>query len=292
MVQSVSASSSVDGKTVYKDYHARVFIVAAHAFESTRLLLLSRSARHPNGLGNQGDCLGKYFAAHLSVTVAAELAQKTYPERVGFSTAQSHYFYNLNRKRGGNAFVLYLRNRSVTSPFEIAKNEINKQIIWGNELKQRVEAQFGFTAAIQALVEQLPYAENQISLDNTRVDSLGLPFPKVTYSFRQTRELRTIDNARSTIREVFTVLGAQNIRLVKEGTVSSHHMGTCRMGNDPKFSVVDRDLKVHGIKNLYVVGSSVFPTFGAIGPTLTIAALALRLADNVRIEMAGSARAN
>ena len=59
-------------------------------------------------------------------------------------------------------------------------------------------------------------------------------------------------------------------------------MGTCRMGEDPQSSVVDRDLKVHGIDNLYVAGSGVFPTFGAIGPTLTIAALALRLADHVR----------
>ncbi len=61
-----------------------------------------------------------------------------------------------------------------------------------------------------------------------------------------------------------------------------HHMGTTRMGNDPKLSVVDPDCRVHGLANLYVAGSSVFPTSGTAGPTLTIVALAIRLADHLR----------
>jgi choline dehydrogenase-like flavoprotein len=60
-----------------------------------------------------------------------------------------------------------------------------------------------------------------------------------------------------------------------------HQMGTCRMSQDPGSGVVDANLKVHGTENLYVVGSSVFPTCGAVPPTLTIAALALRLADHL-----------
>jgi choline dehydrogenase-like flavoprotein len=82
------------------------------------------------------------------------------------------------------------------------------------------------------------------------------------------------------MHRLFEALGAKRIRS-KVGVVVSHHMGTCRMGEDPKVSVVDRNLKVHGLQNLYVAGSSVFPTFGAIGPTLTLAALAVRLADHV-----------
>ena len=61
-----------------------------------------------------------------------------------------------------------------------------------------------------------------------------------------------------------------------------HQLGTCRMGDDPEFSVVDRDLKVHGVDNLYLVGGGVFPTGGAVWPTLTIAALALRLGNHLR----------
>jgi choline dehydrogenase-like flavoprotein len=83
--------------------------------------------------------------------------------------------------------------------------------------------------------------------------------------------------ATAIIRKLFATLGVTDITL-RSGLVPGHHMGTCRLGNDPHSSVVDRDLKVHGVKNLYVVGSSVFPTAGSGWPALTVAALALRLA--------------
>ena len=67
---------------------------------------------------------------------------------------------------------------------------------------------------------------------------------------------------------------------------SSHHMGTTRMGIDEKTSVVDSDCRVHGIGNLYVAGSSVFPTSGFANPTFTIAALAIRLADHIKGKLA------
>jgi glucose dehydrogenase len=279
-VESVTAASIVNGKPLYRNYHARLFILGAHVFESTRLLLLSTSASAPDGLGNQSGCVGKYFTPHLSVTVTAELKEKTYLERIGFATSQSHFFYESSRQEGGNAFVLYLRNNGIETPFDTVRQEIEEQIMWGDELKTRVQNRFGFRAGIQALIEQLPYKENQISLDKGVADSLGLPVPKTAYSFNQKRESQTINKTTATMRKLFETLGAKHIRS-KVGVVVSHHMGACRMGEDPKVSVVDRDLKVHGLHNLYVAGSSVFPNFGAIGPTLTIAALAVRLADHV-----------
>jgi choline dehydrogenase-like flavoprotein len=216
--------------------------------------------------------------------MAAELKEKTYLERVGFATAQSHYFYESSRREGGNAFVLYLRNRGITTPFEIVTQQLKEKTIWGDELRKQVQNRFGFTAAIQALVEQLPYGENRISLDKSVADDLGLAVPKVSYVSKQERESRAIAKASATIQRLFLTLGAKNIRS-RVTSVATHHMGTCRMGHDPQSSVVDRDLKVHGIENLHIVGSSVFPTFGAIGPTLTIAALALRLADRIGDEL-------
>jgi choline dehydrogenase-like flavoprotein len=283
-VESVTAATIIDGKSQYKDYHARLFVLAAHAIESTRLLLLSGATAESHGTGLKSGSVGKYFATHLSVTMAAELKEKTYLERVGFATAQSHYFYESSRREGGNAFVLYLRNRGITTPFEIVTQQLKEKTIWGDELRKQVQNRFGFTAAIQALVEQLPYGENRISLDKSVADDLGLAVPKVSYVSKQERESRAIAKASATIQRLFLTLGAKNIRS-RVTSVATHHMGTCRMGHDPQSSVVDRDLKVHGIENLHIVGSSVFPTFGAIGPTLTIAALALRLADRIGDEL-------
>ena len=67
-------------------------------------------------------------------------------------------------------------------------------------------------------------------------------------------------------------------------TDASHHMGTTRMSASPRTGVVDRDCRVHGVRNLYVAGSAVFPSAGHANPTLTIAALALRLADYLRVK--------
>ena len=69
------------------------------------------------------------------------------------------------------------------------------------------------------------------------------------------------------------------------GTHGLHHMGTTRMSDDPKRGVVDRDSRVHGIENLFIAGSSVFPTYGVANPTLTIVALALRIADHINREL-------
>ena len=82
--------------------------------------------------------------------------------------------------------------------------------------------------------------------------------------------------------EIFGLLGATEIqhRPVAEG--AGHIIGTARMGNDPKTSVVDRDLRSHDHPNLFILGSAVFPTSATANPTLTIAALSLRAADQVK----------
>jgi choline dehydrogenase-like flavoprotein len=103
----------------------------------------------------------------------------------------------------------------------------------------------------------------------------------LTYFLDQPRELRTMEMASVRIRELFAAVGVSEVKM-RSGLAPGHHMGTCRMGDDPHASVVDRDLKMHGVENLYVVGSSVFPTSGAGWPTLTVAALALRLAHHLQ----------
>ncbi len=279
-VESVTAASFVNGEPSYADYHASVFVLAAHAVESTRLLLLSKSAVHPRGLGNNTGHVGKHFTDHISLALAAELPEKTYTERVGFGTSVSFYFYESSRKKGGNAFTLLPLNRTVRSPWDVANEELQKQTIWGNELRTRVRDQFGYTAAIEAAIEQLPYEENRVSLDENVTDDLGLPVPKIIYSFQQERELRTIEKATAVIRQIFETLRAREIRQLWLGP-SAHQMGTCRMADDGRSGVVDRNLRVHGVGNLFIAGSSVFPACGAAPPTLTIAALALRLGDHL-----------
>jgi glucose dehydrogenase len=280
-IASVTAVSRLKGSPVQTEFRAPIMVLAAHGVESARLLLMSTSPSHPDGLGNNSGCVGKYFMEHPFVGGLGALPERTYVERIGFETAQSHYFYETAREQGGTAFILLLGNRQVQSPLDIVNEELSRRLIWGDALKAVVQQRFGFGASIGALFEQLPYEANRVSLDAEVRDDLGLPVPKLSYFLDEPRELRTMEVASGVIRELFAGLGVKDIKM-RSGLAPGHHMGMCRTGDDPRSSVVDRDLNVHGVQNLYVVGSSVFPTSGAGWPTLTVAALALRLADHLR----------
>lgn len=256
-------------------------MLAAHGVELAQLLLLSTAPSHPKGVGNMSGAVGKYFMEHLYVAGFGDLPERTYVERIGFETAQSDYFYETAREQGGTAFVLLLGNRDVQSPVGIVNEVLSRRLVWGAELKAIVQQRFGFGASIGALMEELPYETNQVSLDADFHDDVGSPVPRLSHSQERRRESRTAEIATATIRNLFVALGVTNITR-QSGFAPGHHMRSCRTGDDPRSSVVDRDLKVHGVKNLYVVGSSVFPTAGAGWPTLTVAALALRLADHLR----------
>jgi choline dehydrogenase-like flavoprotein len=141
---------------------------------------------------------------------------------------------------------------------------------------------------IQHFLEQAPRAENRVRLSD-RKDAIGHPLARVEWSIGDL-DRRTVFALHAALDEE---LRARGFGRVESPLLSgrddpwpisrdaSHHMGTTRMGADPSTSVVDRDCRVHGIGNLYVAGSSVFPSSGYANPTLTILALALRLGDHL-----------
>jgi choline dehydrogenase-like flavoprotein len=142
-----------------------------------------------------------------------------------------------------------------------------------------------------ANTEQIPNPQSRVTLDRSR-NSLDQQRPRLNWQLTALDK----DATRRTCRIVGEELARLGIARMHiddwmldadshwdELLVRYHHMGTTRMGDDPKTSVVDRNCRVHGIANLYVAGSSVFPTAGYANPTLTIVALALRLADQLKV---------
>jgi choline dehydrogenase-like flavoprotein len=138
-------------------------------------------------------------------------------------------------------------------------------------------------------MEQAPNPESRIVLGPDR-DQVGCP--RVVLRWRLTAiDKSTAHRAHEILEEDLGRAGIGHLRsaLGKAGDPwpstlrgARHHMGTTRMHTDPRRGVVDADCRVHGIANLYIAGSSVFPTSGSANPTLTVVALALRLAEHVR----------
>jgi choline dehydrogenase-like flavoprotein len=139
---------------------------------------------------------------------------------------------------------------------------------------------FPHTITLLIMGEDLPDIANRVELDPRKTDSNGIPGARVTYSMSENSR-RMMDHAKEMAQEVLEAAGAVQVRTFGPWTGTSHFMGTARMGRDPRRSVVDAWHRIHGVENVFVVDGSSFPTGGAVGPTSTIGALALRCADGI-----------
>ena len=139
--------------------------------------------------------------------------------------------------------------------------------------------------------EQAPNPDSRVTL-GTRRDRFGQPVARVDWrpassdraSIRASQEVVDAALRAAGLGHVELMLGDEDPPALLEGNF--HHLGTTRMHPDPANGVVDADCRVHGVRNLYVAGSSVFPTYGCSNPTLTVVALALRLADHLKKQLA------
>ena len=276
---------------------ARQFVLAAGGVETPRLLLLSRSREHPDGLANSSGLVGRYFMDHLFAGAGGALPRRTRQNHVGFLTSGSHQFYDdpgQPVERDGEVVVpaadsgglqplkLEFLNYAGPSPVEMALGGES----WGDDLLADLREGYGHSIAMGGLVGQPPRKENRVTLDTSTTDDHGNPVPDIRWSWGPRLE-RSLRRANDIQRAVLSELGAE-----VEWTVGPadpgpayHHMGTTRMGTDPAASVVNPRLRTHDCPNLTVASSSVFPTAGSMNPTLTIAALALKAADHLASDL-------
>ncbi|WP_136715302.1 GMC family oxidoreductase [Halorientalis salina] len=270
---------------------AREVVLACGGVEIPRLLLLSESSAHPDGLANSSGAVGRYFMEHLFAGAGGVLDRETRQNHVGFLTSESHQFYDdpgqsTSGTDGGvpasdadlGPIKLEFLNYAGPSPVEMALHSDD----WGDELLAQLRDSYGTHVAMGGLVGQLPRKENRITLDRSRTDDHGNPVPDIQWSI-DARTRRTIERANEIQRSVLEELGATDVSVIGPDRTGPayHHMGTTRMGTDPTESVVNPNLRTHDVRNLSIASSSVFVTSGAVNPTLTIAALALKCADHV-----------
>jgi choline dehydrogenase-like flavoprotein len=269
---------------------ARAYVLAAGGIENPRLLLASRDV-HGQGIGNQHDLVGRFFMEHLHLRSGLFLSH----------TPAGLEFYEM-RQVGED------RARGILSPSEEwlrSERLLNHDVqLWPDpqdsegELPRAVAAASAETDARREgarkqyrLVfhcEQAPNPASRVRLSGER-DALGMPRVALDWRLLEIDE-RSARRAHRLVAQAVGLARLGRVRvLLPDGAAwresiggGNHHMGTTRMHVDPKQGVVDERGYVHGVGNLLVAGSSVFPTAGAANPTLTIVALAYRLADELR----------
>jgi len=270
----------VDGRTYEQE--ADVVVLACGAVETARLLLLSRSARFPNGLANGSDLVGRNVTFHEYSAAVATFEDPIYAwAGGGYVSASSFQFYEHDESRG---FVGggHMATAGVGIPLPINWSLPNRPA-WGAAAKQMDRDLFNHSMAAAMVVHDMPQHENRVDLDDTVTDAWGLPVARITL----TPHPNDLAMGRFLIdrsAEILQAAGATSVQKVYIDRITgncSHQHGTTRMGDDPATSVLDRWCRSHEVDNLFVVDGGPFPTGTGANPTLTIMANAWRVADHI-----------
>lgn len=266
---------------------AKVFVIACHAIETPRLLLASRSDAYPEGLANRSGQVGRNLMDHPVQLSWALTKQPVYPYRGPISTSGIENLRDGSFRRDRSAYRIEIGNDGWNwpkgAPISTA-GELLEKGLRGAELDEALAYDASRHIRIAALLEQLPDPDNRVTLDKDEVDIYGVPLPHISYSVDNYAK-EGMAHARQDLTEIFERVGSTHIDHAPEYFGAGHIMGTTRMGDDPTTSVVDASLRCHDHHNLYILGSSVFPTGGTANPTLTIAALSLRAAQAIEANL-------
>ena len=286
-----------DENNLKQQVTAKIFVVACQAIETSRLLLSSIGEKHPDGLGNNHNQLGKnlLFSAggsgtgEMTYSKFDKLAAAQLKVRGPFVNRgiQDWYFIN-DKKMGGEVkggiIDFLLRHPNPISKANSVKWGDNDKLVWGKELKQKLKATFTETQDLRFEVfnDWLPTDNCFVSLDSKVKDKWGSAVAKIRIGYHE-HDLKVGEYLSQKALKVLNKMGADNIRYNVSGSPPANLVaGGCRFGHDIKTSVLDADCKVHDADNLYVTDGSFMPTGGSVPYTWTIYANSFRVADIIK----------
>jgi choline dehydrogenase-like flavoprotein len=260
---------------------AKAVILCANGAETPRLLLLSASNQFPNGLANSSGVVGR----HLMFNGGAFAGGVFEHEINGYKSVQvSRYVqdqYRLDRKLGivgGGGIDLRFDWYPISFALDALPMDGPR---WGGEYKRMVREYFTRSAFALAHTTQLPQPSATVTLDPELKDAWGLPAIRTTFT-EHPNDLRLYQYFLERCLELLDAAGAKKTwSFAGDPPNQVHLLGTCRMGNDPRSSVVDKFHRAHDVPNLFIVDGSSFVTSGSGQPTMTIQALAFRAAEAI-----------
>ncbi len=282
----------IDEKGELQEQPARIVVVSCTAVESARLLLNSRSPRWPKGLANDSGLVGKnltfsgFGRSRASFRISKRKQSWPWlddPAPFVQRSLSDHYVLpastKLGSRKGGAIGFLWEHPAPISQGIVLAQGGRGA---FGKELKERFRV-FRDSKVLQfeTYAEWLPTAGTYVSVEDSVLDRYGLPVAAITID----RHPADLPVTRYLIERGEDLLRAMEPdalwRVTEAGETTILQHGTCRFGNDPATSVLDRDCRAHTVPNLYVVDGSFMPTSGGNPNTLTIMANSYRVADRL-----------
>ena len=271
--------SYFDAKGRLQEQLSDIVVVSGCATESARLLLNSKSRLFPDGLGNRHDQVGRNLQGHHYTGATGYFDFETYDDvGPGASIAISDYNHGTPGLCGGGM----LANEFIRLPIHMIDRLPPDTPRWGLGHKQAMRHWHKRTIVIMGPTQQIPTAEGRVTVDPSVKDKWGLPVARFSGNVHpHTFEIGMVQakRAEAWLKEsgaIHTSIMAGKPEMVSAG---QHQAGTCRMGNDPQSSVVNRTCQLHDVDNVFVIDSSVHVTNGGFNPALTIMAIAYFASD-------------
>ncbi len=268
--------------------HGRYYVIACHAIENPRLLLVSRSERLPNGVANSSGVVGRYLLSQFNQDTTGITRDPVYPYRGPQQTSGIIQFRDGDFRREEAAVGTSLMNDGWSG--NVGAPELAKKLIEagkrGGTLVRELRHEMARHLRLNSSAETLPDHDNRVDVDFDDRDSAGVPKPRVTFTVDDYTK-KGLANATAWNEKIMQEMGATSVSTDKPYLSTAIICGTARMGLDPKRSVVSPDLRAHDHPNLFIVGTSAHLTAPVNAPTLTAAANSLRVAEVLATELGG-----
>ncbi len=275
----------LDADGIEQAQSTKAVVLSANGAESARLLLLSESTKHPDGLANSSGYVGRNLM-HNSHALGNGVFEHPLNDYKGVQVSRIiHDFYEVDEARGfyGGGGIDARPLWSATPIFHVLRGMPPDVPRWGADFKNEIANNFTRQMSIVSSTTSLALDSNNVSLDPESKDAWGRPAIRATYRDHPD-DVSMAKFLQDRAMELFDAAGAEKSwrRPITPTNGGEHLLGTCRMGDDPATSVVDRSHRSHDVPNLYICDGSSFVTSGRGQPTMTIMALAFRAADLIK----------
>lgn len=281
----VTGATYIDRDTGERhEVRAKIVVLAANGIGSPRLLLMSAQNGHPDGLANSNGIVGKYLMHHIFAFCDSWFDEPIEGYKGAFGAPlYCHEFYHTDTDRGFvNGFGMQVA-RSFGSAYASMGTHTGLVAPWGADHRKFFNEHFANHLMVFMFGEDLPVETNRVTLDPEVTDSSGLPAAHVNW-VPHDNDIALSNFGIERIFDATRAVGAieTNDTGVLNPPPGWHLMGTCRMGNSPEDSVTNKYNQTWDVPNLFIVDGSSLTTGGAVNPTSTIGALAVRCGEYIK----------
>lgn len=253
------------------------FVIAGNAIESPRLLLMAANDRNPAGIANSSDQVGRNMMDHSGFHCYFQTSE---PLWLGQGPAQSSCLVGprdgaFRSQYSATKIIVY----NITQVTAATKAALAKGL-YGKALDAEIRKRVTHGVDLSISLEPLPDPENRLTLSADRLDPHGLPCPDIRYDVGDYVK-RGYEESCKQLKHIGQLFGGEDFSITTALNANNHIMGSCIMGDDPRDSVVDRNCRTHDHENLWVPGGAAMVSASVVNSTLTMAALALKAADDM-----------